>query len=247
MTNRLKHAPNFAVSAFRKRYFVPAISALAAACLQRRELRHAIVQRHALKQAFFLFIVQRAQHAHSIFALQTKTRVHQPVGQLAGARQQQQTFSVQVKPPNGLPFALKQLRQTAKHGGPILWVIMRDHFASGLVIRNNARRWRVYAHAHRFAIDFDAVSKLNPLANVGGFSVHWNTPLQNQLLHLKPWTQTGLRQNLVQFRGFRLRGQNPLWRLDRWIYLVSIKLPCHNFIETGGRSCFKRSWIVQRI
>ena len=78
----LKHAPDFAVSSFRQRYLVPAISTFSTTRFKRRELRHTIVKRHTFKQALFFFIVQRAQHTHSVFAFQAKTRVHQPVGEL---------------------------------------------------------------------------------------------------------------------------------------------------------------------
>ena len=60
----LEHAAHLAVAAFGNRHLVPAVRAFAATGFDGAELRHAVVQRHAFEQALFLFIVQRAEHAH---------------------------------------------------------------------------------------------------------------------------------------------------------------------------------------
>jgi hypothetical protein len=96
VADRLKHAAHFAVAAFRNRHLVPTVGALAATGFKRAELSHAVVELNTLQQAFFLFVVQRTQHTDSVFTLQTKTRVHQLVGEFSRARQQQQALRVQV-------------------------------------------------------------------------------------------------------------------------------------------------------
>jgi hypothetical protein len=48
VTDGFKHTPHFAVAAFRNRHLVPAVSALATAGFNRAELRHAVVELHAL-------------------------------------------------------------------------------------------------------------------------------------------------------------------------------------------------------
>ena len=93
---RLKHAAHFAVASFGDGYTVPAIGTFAAAFFNRGELRRPVVQFNAAEQALLLFFIQGAQHARSIFALQTKTRVHELISQLAGIGKQQQTFGIQI-------------------------------------------------------------------------------------------------------------------------------------------------------
>jgi hypothetical protein len=87
VADRFKHAAHFAVAALRNSHLVPAVSALAATGFKGAELSHAVVELHTFQQAFFLFVVQGAQHPHSVFALQAKTRVHQLVGELTRTRQ----------------------------------------------------------------------------------------------------------------------------------------------------------------
>jgi hypothetical protein len=185
VANRFKHAAYFAVSAFRNRHFVPAVGTLAAAGFNRPELSHAVVELHAFQQAFFLFVVECTEHTHSVFALQTKTRMHQLIGELARTRQQQQTLGVQVKPTDRLPLALVELGQTPKNGGPVLRVIMGDNLASRLVVRDDTGRGRVDPHTNRLAIDLDRVAKLDALTDVSRFGVNRNSALQNELLHFQ--------------------------------------------------------------
>ena len=138
--------------------------------------------------------------------------MHQPVGQLARAGEQQQAFGVQVQPPDRLPLAILQAWKAAKHRRAVLRVVMGDHFAHRLVVGNHARGRRVDAEADRFAVDLDLVTKLHTLANVGGLVVDRNTPFQNQLLHLEPRPQTRLRQHLVQLGRLDLGLQHTFGR-----------------------------------
>ena len=111
--------------------------------------------------------------------------MHQAVGQLARVGEQQQTFGVEVKPAHRLPLTLHQARQAAEHGGPVLRVVMTDHFARRLVISQHAgRRWR-HAHAYRLAVDLDDVTVLDALAHVGRLAVDGDAPFKDELLHLQ--------------------------------------------------------------
>ena len=238
VTDRFKHAAHFAVATFRNRHAVPAISAFAAAGFNGAELSHAIIELHTFEQALFFFGIQGAQNAHGVFTLQTKTRVHQLVGQLPGTGQQQQTFGVQVQASDRLPLALKQLRQTPENGWAVLWIVMRYHLARGLVVRNHAWRWRVYAHANGLAVDFDVVAKLNALTDVCRLRVHGNSALEYQLLHLQARAQARLRQHFVQLGAFRLCRQNTLGWLQGNVVLISIELARDHIFELVNRhSC----------
>lgn len=232
VANRFKHASHFAVTPFRNRDPIPAVGTLAATGLNRAKRSHAIVQRHAFEQTLFLFVAERAQNPDGVLAFQTKTRVHQPVGQLSRTGQKQQAFGVQIKPADGLPLALKQFGQAPENCRPVLRIVMSHHLASRLVVRNHARRRRIDTHANGFAVDLDAVTKLDALADVSGLGIDRYPAFEDQLLHFKPRTQTGLSQNLVELGRFRQRRQNALGRRQGGIVLIGVKLPGDYIGET---------------
>ena len=92
----LKHSSHFPIPPFRQCNFVPAVSPLTATRLDRSKLGVAVIQRDPFKQSFFFFVIQGTQHPNSIFALETKARMHQSVGEFARAGEQQQTFGIKV-------------------------------------------------------------------------------------------------------------------------------------------------------
>ena len=160
--------------------------------------------------------------------------MHQPVGQLARTRQQQQAFGIQIQPPHGLPFALKQPGQAAKHGRAILRIVVRDDFAGRLVVSNHARRRRVDANPNGLSVDLDGVAKLHALANMRRLGIDGNASFQNQLLHLQPGAQAGLRQHLVKLGGFGLRQEHAFGQNQRHIFLVRIKLARDHIFKPDG-------------
>ena len=145
VANGLEHAPNLAVAPFRNRDPIPAISAFAATGFDGGELRNPVIKVDAFEQTLLFFVAQRAQHAHCIFPLQTEPGMHKPIGQLAGAGEQQQAFGVEVEAADRLPFALKQLGQASENGGAILRVVVCHDFPRWLVVRDNTRRRRIDA------------------------------------------------------------------------------------------------------
>ncbi len=97
MANGLEHAPHFAVAPLGNRDPIPAIGPFTTTSFDGPELGNAIIKGDPLKEAFFFFVVERTQHADSVFALQAETGMHQLVGQFTGAGQKQQAFRVQIK------------------------------------------------------------------------------------------------------------------------------------------------------
>ena len=231
MADRFEHAAHFAVATFRNGHAVPAIGALAAAGFDGAELGDAVVKLHAFEQALLFFGIQGAEHAHGVFTLEPETRVHQLVGQLAGAGQQQQAFGVQVEPADRLPLALVELGQTPEHRRAVLRVVVRDDLAGGLVVRDDAGRRRVNTNPDRLAVDLDVVAELDSLTDVRRLGIDRNPTFENQLLHLQARAQAGLRQHLVQFRALRLRRQDTFGQLDGRIGLVSVELAGHHVFE----------------
>ena len=150
-----------------------------------------------------LFLVDRAEHAHRVLALQAKARMHQLIRQFARTREKQQTFGIQIEPPDRLPLALLQTRQLAEHRRTVLWIVVRHHFTDRLVVRDDARRrWRD-AIADRLAVDLDLIAMLNTLADMRGLGVDRNPTLQDQRFHLKTRTKASLGQHLVQLGRIR--------------------------------------------
>ena len=79
--------------------------------------------------------------------------MHQAVRQFARVGKQEQAFGIQIQTANRLPLALLQAREFTENGRAILRIIVRHHFASWLVISQNARARRRNAQAQQFAID----------------------------------------------------------------------------------------------
>jgi hypothetical protein len=166
VTDRLQHATDLSVSALRQGDPVPRVGAFTSTIFDGAELGHAITELHAIQQALLLFIAQSPQHAHSVLALQTETRVHQLISQFTRAGKQQKALGVQVQTSHGLPLALVHPGQLAKHRRAALRIVMGNDFTRRLVVRNDARRWRVDANTNGLAVDLDAIAVLNPLADV---------------------------------------------------------------------------------
>ncbi|MDT4822278.1 hypothetical protein FQZ97_554750 [compost metagenome] len=224
MAHRLEQAAHLAIAAFGNGHAVPAVGAFATTVFDGAELRHAVVQAHALEQLLLFFAGERAQHAHRVLALQAEARVHELVGQIAGAAEQQQAFGVQVEPADRLPLALLQTRQLAEHRRAVLRIVVRDDLAHGLVVRDHARRRRCDAVADRLAVDLDLVAVLDALADVGWLVVDRDAALQDELLHLEARTKTGLRQHLVQLGRIGLGQQHALERRHLGTFLVGVEL-----------------------
>jgi hypothetical protein len=99
VTDSLEHSSNFAVSPFCNGHFVPAVCAITPPIFNGTELGQSIVQFYTCGEFGFFFIAQSAQHAHGVFTLQTKPRMHQLIGQISGVGKKEQSFRVQIKTP----------------------------------------------------------------------------------------------------------------------------------------------------
>ena len=150
--------------------------------------------------------------------------MHELVGQLARAGEQEQAFCVEVEPADRLPLALLQPGQLAKHRWPVLRVIMSDHLAHRLVIGDHPGGRRCNAQAQRLAVDLDGISELDALADVRRLVVDRNPAFKNKLLHLQARTKAGLGQDLVQLWALGLRRQHPLVQLNCRVLLVGVEL-----------------------
>ena len=106
MTHSFQHAPNLAVPSLGNGHAVPAIGTLTTTILNGPENRHTVIQLHTLQQPRFFFVAERTQHPNGVLPLQTKTGMHQFVGEFTGAGEQKQALSIQIQTPHRLPLAL---------------------------------------------------------------------------------------------------------------------------------------------
>ena len=211
----IKEFAHLAVPTFRDDHAVPAVHAFAAAVFDGAEVRFLAFDVHTRQQATFRLLLQRAQHAHRVFALDAEAWVHHLMRQVTGVGEQQQALGVDVQTPDRLPLALRQARQTPVHGGAVLRVVMGDDFADRLVVSDQARGWRHDAHLHDFSVDLDLVAKRDALAHMRRLAVHRDAPIQDHVFHVAPRAHAGLRQHFVQLRRLGFGREHALVRLGR--------------------------------
>ena len=164
--------------------------------------------------------------------------MHQLVGQAARGREEQQAFGVDVEPADRLPLALLQARQAAEHGRPVLRIVVRDDLAGRLVVRDDPRRRRHDAQAHRLAVDLDAVAERDALAGVRRLAVDGDPAVLDRVLHVAARADARLRQHLVQLGRVGLGREDALARgLFALGFLgdLGVELAGHHLREHLGR------------
>src|SRR5574343_390996 len=190
--DRVEELADLAVAAFGDDHAVPVVHPLAAAVLHRLEGGGLAFDLDTGEQALAGLLLEAAQHAHGVLALDAEARVHQLVGQVTRGGEQQQAFGVDVQTADRLPLAVQQARQAAEHGGTLLGVVQRDHFAHRLVVRD------------------DAVAERDAHAHMGRLAVDLHAAILDGLLHVAARTDTRLGQHLVQLGRVDIRGQHAL-------------------------------------
>jgi hypothetical protein len=101
------------------------VDAFAAAVGDLGEGRQAVFQLDAGQQLLAHAFFQLAQRAHGVFAVDVVARVHQAVGQVAGIREQQQAFGVEVEAADGQPLAGLHGRQAVEHRRTAFRIVVR--------------------------------------------------------------------------------------------------------------------------
>ena len=191
---------------------IPLVEPFAAAVDDRLEGGALAVDLDPFEQLGARVVVEMAHDAHRVLALDAEARVHQLVGETARGREEQQALGVDVEPSDRLPLALLQARQAAKDGRPVLRVVVADDLAGRLVVRDDPRRRRHDAQAHRLAVHLDAVAERNALARVRRLAVDGDAALLDRLFHVAARADSRLRQHLVQLRRVGLRREDALAR-----------------------------------
>ena len=191
-------AADYAVAAFAQHGAVPAVGAAAALLGQRVEARQAVVEHHAFGEAPQDGGGGQAQHAHEVFALHAKGRMHQPVGQLAVGGQQQQAAGVQVEAAHGYPAASLQPGQGGENGSMLCAAVAGHQLALGLVVGDDAGSSRG-SRPDRQQAPVEAVffAARNALAGNRAAAVHGQAAGGDPALHLAPRCDAGVGQVLL--------------------------------------------------
>src|SRR3989344_1066609 len=127
-------------------------------------------------------------------------------------REQQQAFGVEVQATHRHPLAALQARQATEHRRAALRVVVGDDLTHGLVISQDAGRWRCDANLDGLARHLDAVAMRNALADVGDLVIDLDAPLFDHFLDVATRTHTRLGQHLLQLGRIGLGAQHALVR-----------------------------------
>ena len=179
-------------------------------------VRHAVFQLDAGQQLLAHAFFQLAQRTHGVFAVDVVARVHQPVGQVARGREQQQAFGVEVEAADGQPFAGLHGRQAVEYRRTAFRIVVADDFAGRLVVHQHARRLAADLALNQLAVDAHRIGRQDALADVGRLAVDRHAAGDDQVFHVAARTEAGFGQHLVQLRRVVVRGQvaaHRLWRL----------------------------------
>src|SRR5690348_4930588 len=171
-TERLEQTAHFTVASFRQRDLVPVVRPFAALVGKRGDPSHAVVELHALAQRVLLLRGEGADHAHRIFAFDLVARMHQPIGELARGREQQQPLAVEIEPAHGDPLGASKPRQLLEHGRTAFRVGPAHDLAGRLVIQQHAGARRREAQPHELAVDADLVVRPDLLSDLRRHAVH---------------------------------------------------------------------------
>ena len=144
---------DFAVLAFAQAYGGPGIGTLLAVQRHLHALEPFAIQRDALAQRVEVAVLWAAFETHAILPQPAGRWQFQLSFHRAVIGQQQQTFGIQVQPPNGHHTGQFGW-QIVKYGGSAQLILRRCHPPGRLVIKPHARRLRL---GQRFAIYSDFV------------------------------------------------------------------------------------------
>src|SRR5207244_12814391 len=117
-----------------------------------------------------------------VLALDVVARWHQPIGELTGIGEQQQTFGVVIETPDADPLAVADRRQLLEHRRAAFGIVARDDLAGGLVVDEHARSRFGEADLDELAVDTDFVARADLLSDFGRHPVHRDAAGEDHLL-----------------------------------------------------------------
>ena len=132
--DRIEQTPNLAVAPLRDHYPIPAIGSRPADFLDNGKSRGAILEFNPSQQLPASILLDPAKDTNGVLALPAVARMHEPIGDIARSREDQQTFRVQIQTPHGNPAGAARLGKALKDQGTLFRIVAGHHLARGLVI-----------------------------------------------------------------------------------------------------------------
>jgi hypothetical protein len=172
--HRFDHAANLTIPAFAQCHVIPAVHPGAASIAELIELGRAVIELNFGSQLLDLILGQPAKYTHSIGTLDLVTRVHQPVGQFAIIRRQQQAGGIEVEAADGNPTPLANGRERAEDGWAAFRIGSGGDFAFGFVVDNYPSdrffvRYRDFLPAH-----FNQITDPGHIAQLGCHTIEFD-------------------------------------------------------------------------
>ncbi len=124
-------------------------------------------------------LLDPAQDTNGVLALPAVARMHEPIGDIARGREDQQAFGVQIQAPHGNPARAARFGKTLKDQGTLFRIIAGHHLARGLVIQQHPGYRTGWFTAQWPSIDPDQVLRTNPLPDMRGLAIDRNPTRQD--------------------------------------------------------------------
>ncbi len=192
VTDRVAHLSHLTVSSFANRDDQVA----GTGDLHVRRLCAAILDRHTLRQPIDVVAIGFAEHPHVVHARDAVARMRETRGEIAVVGEQEQTFGVEVEPPDRI-YVFADAAQKIDHGRTPLRIGSRRHVPARLVEQQVAVMFRDF---HTPAVDADVVARRvgfrAELADC--LAVDGDASLEHQLLARAARGDARLRENLLE-------------------------------------------------
>ncbi len=124
--------------------------------------------------------------------------MHETVCQLAAAGEDQQSFGVEIEPPDVDPAPAADARQLIEHAGPAFRIVTGDDLPFLLVVDHHSRGARGEFQVDRLAVHPHAILRADALPDMGRLAIDAHPSGDDPVLQLAPRAEAGLGQHFVQ-------------------------------------------------
>jgi hypothetical protein len=134
-----KHPAHEPVASFTHPHPVPAVAALSPLRFQQLEPRGSVLELDPAAHSGYLLLAELADDPHGVIAHLLKTRMREPVGELARVGEHEQAAGVEIEPADREPAATLDDRDSVEHARTPLGIALGDDLSLRLVVEHHAR------------------------------------------------------------------------------------------------------------
>lgn len=167
----LEQAAHLPVASFVQADSKPGMASLGGPDLDPIEARRSIVELNAASELIENCRARRPAKAHAILAFDLARGVHQTMRELAVVGEEKQPRSIHVEPADDDPPSAIGGRQPLEHGGPVLGIAARGHFADGLVVDEHLGAGRAILQVESLPVETDRVVGRRAIAEIRDLAV----------------------------------------------------------------------------